>query len=177
MLPAAPPAAAPAAAAPRPTPRVAPAPSRAPAATEAGAGSDNTVTVRPGDTAGRIANAHRPASVSLDQMLVAMAQANPKAFVDGNVNRLRSGAVLQMPSESAAQATPASEARQIVAAQSRDFNEFRRRLAGAAPTAQVAAAESELLYQNCEAEGDALVLTSRRTAHYGHKPSLATQSG
>lgn len=34
--------------------------------------------------------------------------------------------------------------------------------------AQVAAAESELLYQNCEAEGDALVLTSRRTAHYGH---------
>ena len=25
--------------------------------------------------------------------------------------------------------------------------------------AQVAAAESELLYQNCEAEGDALVLT------------------
>lgn len=139
--PAAPPAAAPAAAAPRPTPRVAPAPSRAPAATEAGAGSDDTVTVRPGDTAGRIANAHRPASVSLDQMLVAMAQANPKAFVDGNVNRLRSGAVLQMPSESAAQATPASEARQIVAAQSRDFNEFRRRLAGAAPTAQVAAAE------------------------------------
>ena len=99
------------------------------------------MTVRPGDTAGRIANAHRPASVSLDQMLVAMAQANPKAFVDGNVNRLRSGAVLQMPSESAAQATPASEARQIVASRkAADFNEFRRR-AGAAPTAQVAAAE------------------------------------
>lgn len=36
----------------------------------------------------------------------------------------------------------------------------------------MAAAESELLYQNCEAEGDALVLTSRRTAHYGQlRPS------
>ena len=42
---------------------------------------------------------------------------------------------------------------------------------------QVAAAESELLYQSCEAEGDALVLTSRRTAHYGHEPSLTAQSG
>ncbi|WP_040435217.1 FimV/HubP family polar landmark protein, partial [Melaminivora alkalimesophila] len=99
------------------------------------------VTVRPGDTAGRIASAHRPAGVSLDQMLVAMMRANPEAFIQGNVNRLRAGAVLQMPSQADAQATPAPEARRIVAAQSRDFNEFRRRLAGAAPTAQVAAAD------------------------------------
>ncbi len=138
---AAPAAAAPAAqATPRPAPRVAPTPSRPPNA-ETGANGKDAVTVRPGDTAGRIAGAHRPASVSLDQMLVAMAQANPNAFVNGNVNRLRSGAVLQLPSEADAKATPAAEARQIVAAQSRDFNEFRRRLAGAAPTAKVAAAE------------------------------------
>ena len=42
---------------------------------------------------------------------------------------------------------------------------------------QVAAAESELLYQNCEAEGDALVLTSRRTAHYGHHRPLEIRPG
>ena len=42
--------------------------------------------------AGRIANAHRPADVSLDQMLVAMMRANPDAFIQGNVNRVRAGA-------------------------------------------------------------------------------------
>lgn len=99
------------------------------------------VAVQSGDTAGRIANAYRPAGVSLDQMLVAMMRANPNAFINGNVNRLKAGAVLQMPSEAAAQATPAAEARQILAAQARDFNEFRRRLAGAAPSTAVAAAE------------------------------------
>lgn len=99
------------------------------------------VKVQAGDTAGRLANAYRPASVSLDQMLVAMMRANPDAFIQGNVNRLKAGAVLQMPDEVAAQATPAPEARQILAAQAKDFNEFRRKLAGAAPTTAVAAAE------------------------------------
>jgi len=121
------------AAAGRPTARAATAPASAPAAGD--------VTVRAGDTAGRLANAHRPEGVSLDQMLVAMMRANPDAFVRGNVNRLRSGAVLQMPDATQAQATPPTEARQIIAAQSRDFNEFRRRLATSAPSTQVAAAE------------------------------------
>ena len=115
-----------------PAPRPAPAPRAAPA--------EGNVTVQAGDTAGRIANAYRPAGVSLDQMLVAMLQANPEAFIQGNVNRLKAGAVLQMPSESAAQATPAAEARQVLSAQARDFNEFRRKLADAAPATAVAAA-------------------------------------
>eukprot|EP01038_Epipyxis_sp_PR26KG_P018947 gene18947-26824_t len=89
------------------------------------------VTVQAGDTAGRIANAYKPAGVSLDQMLVAMMRTNPDAFIQGNVNRLRAGAVLQMPDQAAAQSTTAPEARQILAAQARDFNDFRRKLAGA----------------------------------------------
>ncbi|GKT25324.1 FimV/HubP family polar landmark protein [Acidovorax sp. SUPP3334] len=136
---AAPQAAAPATS-PRPAaaPRPAPAPAAAPAAPAASGG---TVTVQAGDTAGRLAAANRPAGVSLDQMLVAMMRSNPDAFIRGNVNRLKSGAVLQLPDETQARATPPGEARQIIAAQSRDFNDFRRRLAGAAPTAEVAAAE------------------------------------
>lgn len=114
------------------TPRPAAAPRAAPA---------DGVTVQAGDTAGRIASAYRPASVSLDQMLVAMVRANPGAFIQGNVNRLKAGAVLQMPDEAAAQATPAPQARQMLSAQARDFNEFRRRLAGAAPSAPVGAAQ------------------------------------
>lgn len=117
---------------PQPTPAVAPTPvSAEPAA----------VTVRTGDTAGRIAQAHRPANVSLDQMLVAMLRTNPEAFIQGNVNRLRAGAVLHMPDAGSAQQTTAAEARKIIAAQSRDFNAFRRALAASATKAEVAAAE------------------------------------
>lgn len=126
-----PPAAPPrAAAAPTTPPTQAP-----PAAVRAPA--PESVTVRRGDTAGRIAQAHLPAGVSLDQMLVALLQANPDAFMGANVNRLRAGVVLDLPDAQAASATPAPEARRIVQAHSRDFNEFRRRLAALAP-AQVA---------------------------------------
>ncbi len=98
-------------------------------------------TVRAGDTAGRIAQAQRPSGVSLDQMLVAMLRANPHAFISGNVNRMRAGAVLEMPDRAAAQAISIPEARQIVAAQSQDFNRYRRQLAAAAPQAAVAGAQ------------------------------------
>ncbi|WP_446893638.1 type IV pilus assembly protein FimV, partial [Acinetobacter sp. NS4_7] len=52
----------------------------APAPSEA-----SEVRIKAGDTAGRIAAAHLPAGVSLDQMLVAMLRTNPKVFINGNV--------------------------------------------------------------------------------------------
>ena len=110
-----------------------------PAAPSAGAGS---VTVKAGDTAGRIGNANRPQGVSLDQMLVAMLRTNPQAFIGGNVNRVKAGAVLDMPNAEQARATPAAEARQTIAAQSRDFNSFRRNLAASAPAAEAPSAEA-----------------------------------
>ncbi len=120
--------------APRATPPSAPA---AAAPSAAAAAGDQSVTVKAGDTAGRIANSHRPSGVSLDQMLVAMLQSNPDAFIKGNVNRIKAGAVLQMPSEAQASAVTKAEARQMLSTQSRDFNEFRHKLAGAAPQADV----------------------------------------
>ena len=89
-------------------------------------------TVRPGDTASKIAASVKPPTVSLDQMLVALLRSNPEAFGDGNVNRLRAGAVLDVPSASAALSTPTAEATRIVAVQSRDFNDYRRGLASGA---------------------------------------------
>lgn len=99
------------------------------------------ITVKAGDTAGKLALNQKPADVSLDQMLVAMLRSNPEAFIGGNVNRLRKGAVLDMPGAEDAQATPADEARQILQTQSKDFNEFRRRLAASAPASPEVAAD------------------------------------
>jgi pilus assembly protein FimV len=123
------------------TPAAAPAPKAA--APSAPSGEGKQVTVQNGDTAGKIAAANKPPAVSLDQMLVAMLRANPDAFVNGNVNRLRAGTVLEIPTEEQAALVPTDDARQTLVAQSRDFNEFRRRLAEGVPTTHVAAAERQ----------------------------------
>jgi pilus assembly protein FimV len=114
----------------------------APASAERPASAEGQkIVVKAGDTAGKIAAQAKPASVSLDQMLVALLRSNPDAFIGGNVNRLRSGAVLEVPTGDQAEYVPAAEATRTIVAQSKDFNEFRRKLAEGAPTTQVAGAD------------------------------------
>ncbi len=134
---------APAAASP-PAPR-APAPAAAPAAAapaaRAAPSAGGTTVVRPGDTAGQIARANKTPQVSLDQMLVALLRNNEGAFINGNLNRIKAGAVLNIPTEEQALSMGNAEARRTVVAHSRDFNEFRGKLAANAPNQQVAAAD------------------------------------
>lgn len=87
------------------------------------------VRVKQGDTAGAIAAQNLPVNVSLDQMLVALLRGNPKAFEGNNVNRLKAGAVLELPNVEDASKIEAKEARQNILAQSKDFKTFRRSLA------------------------------------------------
>lgn len=94
-----------------------------------------SVTVKVGDTAGKLASAHKSRNVTLDQMLVAMLRTNPQAFIDGNVNRIKAGAIINLPDAAATGQIDAGEARQTIVAQSQDFNAFRQRLAGAVPAA------------------------------------------
>lgn len=128
---------APPAAAPAPAAPAAPAPS---AAAPIRPTSGEQVTVQRGDTASKIAGAHKSADVSLDQMLVALLLSNPDAFIGGNVNRIKAGAVLDLPSAAEAGAILPAEAKRTITAQSRDFGAYRQRLAENAPTANVAAA-------------------------------------
>lgn len=128
----------------RPAIAAAPTPAEAPTVrTTEGGGAAHQVTVQPGDTASKIAGAYKPADISLDQMLVAMLRANPNAFIGGNMNRMKAGAVLDLPDASQAAATPAAEARRTVVAQSRDFGDYRRRLAENAPASAVARADRQ----------------------------------
>lgn len=101
--------------------------------------SEGSYLVKSGDTLGAIAGRNKPASVSLDQMLVAMLRANPDAFVAKNMNRLKAGATLTIPSESEAAALAQRDARREVVAQSADFSQYRSRLAQAAGSAPVVA--------------------------------------
>ncbi|MEO8186446.1 MAG: FimV/HubP family polar landmark protein, partial [Burkholderiaceae bacterium] len=103
------------------------------------AASEGSYLVKSGDTLGAIAGRNKPASVSLDQMLVAMLRANPDAFVAKNMNRLKAGATLTIPSESEAAASVQRDARREVVAQSADFAQYKSRLAQAAGSAPVIA--------------------------------------
>ncbi|NCT83933.1 MAG: hypothetical protein GXC94_12345, partial [Comamonadaceae bacterium] len=123
---------APVAAARAPAPASAPTP--APVRPPVTAASE--YAVRPGDSLSRVAARTQVSGISLDQMLVGLFRNNPDAFIDGNMNRLKAGATLQVPGSDTLAAIPRSEARQVIQAQSADFSAYRQRLASAAPTLQ-----------------------------------------
>lgn len=91
--------------------------------------------VKKGDTLAKIANQHRSGGVSLDQMLVALYRANPDAFIDKNMNRLRAGRILAVPDAEAVKAIGQSDAKGVVVAQAVDFNRYRNKLAEQVSTA------------------------------------------
>ncbi len=119
------------------------APVAAPAQAAAPSPAGKQIKVQSGDTAGKIAATYKPSEVSLDQMLVALLRANPDAFINGNVNRIKAGALLELPSAEQASSMTPGEARQTLSVQSANFNDFRRKLAEAVPATQVAPADRQ----------------------------------
>ena len=109
------------------------APGAAPAARSSGA-AGSAYTVRRGDTLYRIASDNKPSSATLDQMLIALYANNKEAF-DGNMNRLRAGAILNIPSPEAAGAVSAAEATKSVRMQASDWRSYQDKVAGSAPAA------------------------------------------
>lgn len=79
--------------------------------------------VQRNETAWDIAMAVRPGNdVSVHQMMMALVRANPDAFIDGNVNSLRSGAILRIPPRSEIQSLSVADARREF---SRQFETWR----------------------------------------------------
>jgi len=164
------------AAAPAPASAAPQAPGAAAAARPASSGEQ--VTVQRGDTASKIAGAYKPADISLDQMLVALLLSNPDAFVGGNINRMKAGAVLDLPSAAEAGAILPSEARRTITAQSRDFGAYRQRLAENAPTSNVAAASRKAtgkLQANVEDRNAAASAPDKLTISQGSATARAAE--
>lgn len=115
----------------------------APAPSSSATPGESEYTVKPGDTLSRIASRTQPSGVSLDQMLVGLYRNNPDAFISNNMNRLKSGAVLQVPGSDTLSSITPQEARQVIQAQSSDFGSYRQRLADAAPTLKATDSERQ----------------------------------
>jgi pilus assembly protein FimV len=116
-------------AAPKRAPRKAPV-AAAPSVAVGADSNASEVKVRQGDYLTRIATRVQKPGISLDQMVAALYQANPQAFLNNNINRLKSGVVLAVPDAEAAKAITSAQARQIIQAQSKDFGAYRQRLGG-----------------------------------------------
>src|SRR5436309_3564884 len=103
--------------------------------TQSGGGGGDQYTVKSGDTLDKIAGQFKPNDVTLDQMLVAFLNRNQNAFDEQNINRLRRGAIMSVPSAADAAATDSTEATRIVRMQAADWRSYRDRVAGSATAA------------------------------------------
>ena len=90
-----------------------------------------TRVVERGDTLRRIAGETKHDGVSLEQMMIGLYKKNPDAFIGDNINRMKAGAILNVPDKATVAAIPAAEARQVYVAQVADWNAYRQKLAAA----------------------------------------------
>lgn len=113
--------------------------------------SARTLKVNSGDALSYLAERALTPGLSLDQMIVSLYRGNPQAFVNNNMNRLKAGVVLKVPDPDTTKAIAPGQARQIILAQSADFENFRQRLASGVTT-QVAPAQQRQATGKVEAE-------------------------
>lgn len=95
-------------------------------------GGDTYGPVKKGDTLNKIAQEMKSDTVSLEQMLVALYRENKDAFIDNNMNRLRTGQILKVPAASDVAQITEKEARSEIRAQVANWNNYREQVAGAA---------------------------------------------
>lgn len=97
--------------------------------------------VRPNQTLWSIANRARPnRSVSVDQMMQAILQANPDAFIKHNINNLKAGQILRIPTAGEVDAINAAHARAATLQQNEDWRNKRTAPSAPAPVPKQAQA-------------------------------------
>lgn len=149
--------------------------------TTAVSGGATQVVVQRGDTASALAVRHASEGVSLDQMLLAMLRSNPDAFVDANVNRLKSGALVTVPTAQDAKAVSREEAHKEIVVQTANFQAYRAELAarapgGAAPKAsRDSVGKLEAQVQNKKAKTNQDKLTLAKPTPSGAEAKIAQQ--
>lgn len=104
--------------------------------------SHELTTVR-GDTLSAIAKRFPNDGASLEQMLIALYENNQSAFINNNMNQLKVGQIVRIPSQSELYARTAEQARVRVKEQLQQWNVYRSALAG-----NVEAASATLVKEN-----------------------------
>ena len=90
--------------------------------------------VKKGDTLNKIATENKPDGVSLEQMLVALYRENQGAFSGNNMNRLKTGQILKVPTASDAGKIEQKEANKEIRTQVADWKTYRDSVASGVPS-------------------------------------------
>lgn len=120
-----------------PSPRPATAPPAAPAAPVAaaprGESKGGSYSVRAGDTLSGIAGRNAQPGVTIEQLMITIQRSNPDAFIGGNINRLRAGASLTLPSSGDAQGIAQNAAINEVRVQAASWRGYVARVSDSVP--------------------------------------------
>ncbi len=98
--------------------------------------------VKRGDTLAKIASQNMVAGATLQQMLAALYRGNDDAFDGKNMNRLRTGKILNLPAAEDVQSVAQNEAIQLVRSQASEYAEYQRTIGAAVAAAPERAAGS-----------------------------------
>lgn len=90
--------------------------------------------VKKGDTLNKIATETKPDGVSLEQMLVALYRENQGAFAGNNMNRLKTGQILKVPTAGDVGKIEQKEANKEIRTQVADWKSYRDSVAGGVPS-------------------------------------------
>jgi pilus assembly protein FimV len=93
-------------------------------------GKDTYGPVEKGETLSKIAGDVKSTSVSMEQMLAALYRENKAAFIDNNMNRLKAGQILRVPSAEEVSKISSKEANQEVRTHVANWRSYREGLAG-----------------------------------------------
>ncbi|MCI0355642.1 MAG: hypothetical protein L0099_11480, partial [Acidobacteria bacterium] len=114
----------------------------------------------------------------MQQMMLALLQANPKAFVNANINHLKQGQILRIPQASALSAETQAEALAEVRRHNALWEEYRQRLASSVPERSVGAEGSQGTASGSElGEKPPTVAEEGRLEVLGAEGSAAKQPG
>ncbi|MGZ9045831.1 MAG: FimV/HubP family polar landmark protein [Telluria sp.] len=97
---------------------------------ETAASGDTYGPVQKGETLRKIAEETKPSDVSLEQMLVALYRNNPSAFVSNNMNRMKAGQILKVPTSAEVAQIERKDANQEIRTHVADWRAYREQVAG-----------------------------------------------
>lgn len=104
--------------------------------------SESSRQVRSGETLFGIASALKPPEFSVEQMMIALQNSNPDAFISKNVNRLKAGSVLGLPGADSLATLDAKQAQGQIREQRREFLRYQAALASRATSTAASATPS-----------------------------------
>jgi pilus assembly protein FimV len=140
--------------------------------------------VQKGESASQIIQKWLTQDMSTQQMLVALLKNQPDAFIEGNVNLLRAGAVLKAPTPTAVRAIDPDEARQFLVVQQKEFiaysqaaSQNTQQVKGQTPSKQIVGkvGQEAPAPQNPEQSIDQLRLTQAKIEKQNEETRIAAQ--